>query len=140
MEKILVAHDGSKAADRALKFAIDLSIQHNGELSVVSVVPNLYFTRIAEKEQTLIMKSITDETTLKLEKLRQLLSSQKTKACKTLIRQGDPAEKILETALKMKADLIVLGSHGRQKKGEFVMGSVARKVVDYSKCSVLIVR
>ena len=140
MEKILVAHDGSKAADRALKFAVDLSIQHNGELSVVSVVPNLYLTRIAEKEQTLIMKSITDETTLKLEKLRQLLSSQKTKACKTLIRQGDPAEKILETALKMKADLIVLGSHGRQKKGEFVMGSVARKVVDYSKCSVLIVR
>ena len=140
MEKILVAHDGSKAADRALKFAVDLSIQHNGELSVVSVVPNLYLTRIAEKEQTLIMKSITDETTLKLEKLRQLLSSQKTKACKTLIRQGDPAEKILETALKMKADLIVLGSHGKHKKGNFVIGSVARKVVDYSRCSVLIVR
>jgi len=140
MEKILVAHDGSKAADRALKLAVELSERYSGELSVVSVVPNLYLTRISDKEQYLIMKSITDETTVKLEKLRQLLSSQKTKACKTLIRQGDPAEKILETALKMKADLIVLGSHGKHKKGNFVIGSVARKVVDYSRCSVLIVR
>ena len=140
MEKILVAHDGSKAADRALKLAVELSERSGGELSVVSVVPNLYLTRISDKEQYLIMKSITDETTVKLEKLRQLLSSQKTKACKTLIRQGDPAEKILETALKMKADLIVLGSHGKHKKGNFVIGSVARKVVDYSRCSVLIVR
>lgn len=140
MEKILVAHDGSKAADRALKLAVELSERSGGELSVVSVVPNLYLTRISDKEQYLIMKTITDETTIKLEKLRQLLSSQKTKACKTLIRQGDPAEKILETALKMKADLIVLGSHGKQKKGNFVMGSIARKVVDYSRCSVLIAR
>jgi len=140
MEKILVAHDGSKAADRALKLAVELSERSGGELSVVSVVPNLYLTRISDKEQYLIMKTITDETTVKLEKLRQLLSSQKTKACKTLIRQGDPAEKILETALKMKADLIVLGSHGKQKKGNFVMGSIARKVVDYSRCSVLIAR
>lgn len=140
MEKILVAHDGSKAADRALKLAVALSARSGGELSVVSVVPNLYLTRISEKEQYLIMKSLTDETTVKLEKIRQLLAGQKTSACKTLIRHGDPAEKILETALKMKADLIVLGPHGTHVKRGFVTGSVARKVVDYSRCSVLIAR
>lgn len=140
MEKILVAHDGSKAADRALKLAVELSVRYGGELSVVSVVPNLYLTQISEKEQNLIMKSLTDETTVKLEKIRQLLLTQKTNACKTLIRQGDPAEKILETALKMKADLIVLGSHGKQGKKSFLIGNVARKVVDNCKGSVLIVR
>jgi nucleotide-binding universal stress UspA family protein len=59
---------------------------------------------------------------------------------KTVIRQGDPAEKILETAQKMKVDLIITGSHGRHGTKKFLLGSVSSKVVDYSKCPVMVVK
>lgn len=139
MQKILVAHDGSKSSDKALKKALELSLSFNGSLTVVAVVPELYLTELPEADRNRIFASLSDETRDAMEKIRKSLSG-KSIDVKTLIRQGDPAEKILETAQKMKVDLIVTGSHGRHGAKKFLLGSVSSKVVDYSKCSVLVVK
>ena len=55
-------------------------------------------------------------------------------------RDGDAATEILEAAADWKADVIVMGSHGRTGLTRFVMGSVARNVLQHATCSVLIVR
>lgn len=139
MQKILVAHDGSKSSDKALKKAVELSINFNGSLTVLSVVPELYLTQLTEADRNRISKALAEETGEALEKIRKALAG-KSIDVKTVIRQGDPAEKILETAQKMKVDLIVTGSHGRHGAKKFLLGSVSSKIVDYSKCPVLVVK
>ncbi|MCX8030409.1 MAG: universal stress protein [Thermodesulfovibrionales bacterium] len=139
MQKILVAHDGSKASDKALKKAVELFINSNASLTVLSVVPELYLTELPEEDRNRIARTLEEETRQAMEKIRKSLSG-KSIDVKTVIRQGDPAEKILETAQKMKVDLIVTGSHGRHGAKKFLLGSVSSKVIDYSKCPVLVVK
>lgn len=139
MQKILVAHDGSKSSDKALKKAVELAGRFNASLTVLSVIPELYLTEISESDKQKIFNSLSKETTDAMEKIRKSLSG-KSIEVKTLVRQGDPAEKVLETAQKMKADVIVTGSHGRHGTKKFLMGSVSSKIVDYSRCPVFIVK
>jgi nucleotide-binding universal stress UspA family protein len=139
MQKILVAHDGSKSSDKALKKAVELATHMNASLTVLSVVPELYLTELSDVERNRIFEALSKETGDAMEKIRKSLSG-KSMEVKTLVRQGDPAEKILETAQKMKVDLIVTGSHGRHGTKKFLLGSVSSKIVDYSKCPVLVVK
>lgn len=139
MQKVLVAHDGSKSSDKALKKAVELAINSNSSLTVLSVVPELYLTELSEEDRNKIAKNLEEETRQAMEKIRKSLSS-KSIDVKTVIRQGDPAEKILETAQKMKVDLIVTGSHGRHGAKKFLLGSVSSKVIEYSRCPVLVVK
>ena len=58
----------------------------------------------------------------------------------TLVISGDPAERVLETARGLAADLIVMGTHGRKGLSRLVLGSVAERVVRESPVPVLTVR
>lgn len=53
---------------------------------------------------------------------------------------GSPAERILALAGAVDADLIVLGTHGRQGLGRLLLGSVAEEVVKRAPCGVLVIR
>jgi nucleotide-binding universal stress UspA family protein len=53
---------------------------------------------------------------------------------------GSPAREIVTTANRMRADLIVVGSHGRSAFGRFVLGSVSQKVLAEALCSVRVGR
>jgi nucleotide-binding universal stress UspA family protein len=58
----------------------------------------------------------------------------------TTVRRGDPRTEIEDEAKDWKADLIVLGSHGRSGVRRWVLGSVAEHVVRHASCSVLVCR
>lgn len=139
MKKILVAHDGSKLSDKALKKAVDIAAALNGSVTVLTVIPDLYLTELPDADRQKIMTALTDEATMAMEKVRISLSG-KPFETKTLMRQGPAAEKILETAQKMKADLVVVGSHGRHGARKFLLGSVSSKVIDHTACPVLVVK
>lgn len=139
MRKILVAHDGSKSSDKALKKAVEIAIKFEAPLMVVSVIPELYLTEMIETDRARISDALTEETKIAMEKIRASLAG-KAIEVKTVIRQGDPAEKILETAQKMKADLIITGSHGRHGAKKFLLGSVSSRIVDHATCPVLVVK
>lgn len=57
-----------------------------------------------------------------------------------LIWEGEPAESIVEAAYAERADLIVVGSHGRGAIGRALIGSVSDEVVRHAPCPVLVVR
>jgi nucleotide-binding universal stress UspA family protein len=54
--------------------------------------------------------------------------------------EGAPAEMIAEAAAETKADLIVMGTHGRTGLTRLVMGSVAEEVLRCAPCPVLTIR
>lgn len=53
---------------------------------------------------------------------------------------GDPAEQIADAVLRLRPDLVVMGTHGRSALKGFVMGSVATKVIAGTTVPVLLVR
>lgn len=139
MKNILVAHDGSKLSDKALKKAIEIALSMGSTITVLSVVPELYLTELSDHDRQRIVAALNDEIKISMEKIRITLAGKSIEA-KTILRQGDPAEKILETAKKMKVDLIITGSHGRHGARKFLMGSISSRIVDYSSCPVLVVK
>lgn len=56
------------------------------------------------------------------------------------LREGDPADELLHAAEEDDADLIVVGSRGLSALPRLALGSVARKVLLHTRCSVLVVR
>ena len=54
--------------------------------------------------------------------------------------EGLPAEEVLRIARRQRADLLVLGTHGRTGLRRALMGSVAERIVSQARCPVLTVR
>jgi len=54
--------------------------------------------------------------------------------------EGDPAPEILRSAVESKADLVVMGTHGRTGLSRLLMGSVAEQVIRKAGCPVLTVK
>lgn len=138
MKKILLAHDGSKSSEKALKKAVEIAEKFDSSVTVVSVVPELYLTELMEIDRIRILETLTNETKKTLEKIKTRVKG--IRAIKTVIKQGSPADEILETAKKIKADLIITGSHGRHGARKFLLGSVSSKIVDHAQCAVLVVK
>ena len=138
MKKILIAHDGSKSSEKALKKAFQISETFRSSLTVLSVIPELYLTELMEMDRARILDTMAKETREMMEKIKT--KSKRVKSLKTIIKQGDPAEEILKTAEKIKADVIITGSHGRHGAQRFLLGSVSSKIVDHAECDVLVVK
>lgn len=108
------------------------------KVTVMTVVPDLgagivsqYFTKTAEQK-------ISKETEARLKKfVKDHMKS--TKDVSLAVEQGNIYERIIETAKKKKADLIVMTAHRPELK-DYLLGPNAAKVVRHSNISVLVVR
>ena len=138
MKRILIAHDGSKSSESALKKAFEIAEKFASSVTVISVVPELYLTELMEVDRIRILETLTEEAKKTMDRVKTKAVG--LKPVRTIVKQGDPATEILETAKKMKADLIVTGSHGRHGAQKFLLGSVSSKIVDNSPCAVLVVK
>jgi nucleotide-binding universal stress UspA family protein len=56
------------------------------------------------------------------------------------LREGNPKEEIIEYARSWKADLVVVGSHGRRGPKRLLLGSVSEAVATHAPCSVEVIR
>jgi len=57
-----------------------------------------------------------------------------------LIKNGTPAEVIVETSQELKCDLIVMGTHGQSSFADVFVGSTAKRVIKNSPIPVLVIR
>jgi nucleotide-binding universal stress UspA family protein len=56
------------------------------------------------------------------------------------LREGDPADQLVQAAHDVAGDLIVIGSRGHTGISRIVMGSVAHSVLLHAHCSVLVLK
>ncbi|MBI1797477.1 MAG: universal stress protein [Candidatus Eisenbacteria bacterium] len=56
------------------------------------------------------------------------------------VLRGDPRDVLVEMAKAERADLVVVGSHGRTGMAKLLLGSVASHVVTHAPCNVMVVK
>jgi nucleotide-binding universal stress UspA family protein len=135
---IVLAYDGSQGSQRALEWVVILARQLGAKVTAVTVVkPPEYSPTIDE----------VDEFYADGERhYRPLLTKvvefglEQGLTIKTEILRGHPAESIVKYAYDQKADLIVTGTRGMGGFKNLIIGSVAQKVVTYSKVPVLVIK
>ena len=145
--KILVPIDGSKMSHKAAEYAVGLAKQTGALLTLLSVIDKRFVIEqsvSASASPTHVKESIEDY----LKQSAQASTDEIEKVCKrnriqskTVIRTGHPVEEIVNEARRSKADLIVMGSHGKSALRAAVLGSVTYGVIHKdTKIPVLIVR
>ena len=143
IRRILYATDYSKASGRALDEAVNLARQNRAELLVVHVMEPIPYAAGEEfggAELYLRLEDATKrESQTTMDKLMRRLQRSKVKA-KSLLLRGSPYDQIVKTAKSKRADMIVIGTHGRTGLSKLFMGSVAAKVVSAATCPVVTVR
>jgi nucleotide-binding universal stress UspA family protein len=135
--KIVLAIDESRFSEAATKAVIAQYQPHGTEVKVLNVVdlPLPIPTSDAAGFRELSLKHGHEL----VQRAEHLLSKAGYKT-QTAVEEGDPKSKIIDQAKKWKADLIVMGSHGRKGVNRFLVGSVAETVSRHASCSVEIVR
>jgi len=136
---ILVAHDGSAQADKALNKATDIAVITKSVILVLSVVPDLCMMELSDDDCKNMYTIMTAESEKKLAALKEDLSK-KGVEMETSVLFGNAADIIISTCSEKKADLVVVGSHGRHGAKKFLLGSVSSKVVEHAPCDVLVVK
>ncbi|MGA2509986.1 MAG: universal stress protein [Candidatus Acidiferrales bacterium] len=142
--KILLAVDGSKFSDAAVQTVIEQARSQDTEVQVLHVVepPSLLVAReMGGYDQALdaMWEAEIREAEVLVTNVAKELRSKGLQVTAT-VEQGDPKSKIIDTASKWRADMIVVGSHGRKGLEHFLLGSVSEAVAHHARCSVEIVR
>jgi nucleotide-binding universal stress UspA family protein len=138
LETILLATDGSLASEGASEEAIDLAVQVEARLLVVSVLGSSSRPSEAAADPGSQADS-RDSLTTKAQGLVQRAKAAGANAT-FLVWEGEPGEAIVAAAESENADLIVVGSHGRSGVSRFLIGSVSDYVVRHAHCPVMVVR
>jgi len=135
MKKILVAIDVSRSGgnDKILETAKTLANATDGELFLLHAIEPIPKRVQAEVPSSAHEKHLAfaDE---KMQELKQSLGCEHG-----IIREGAASAQILSYAEEIHADLIVMHSHDPDMT-DYIMGSVAGRVVRHAHCSVHIVR
>lgn len=141
ISKVLVGMDFSDCSVAAFRWAASLAASLGIDLTVVMVAAE----ERTDGEQAVYADKARLERTL-ADSLKERLADLPAAAAHVAefpplirVRNGRPAAEILETAEDEGADLIVLGTHGRQGVARALMGSVAEAVVRQAACPVVIV-
>ena len=132
-KKILCPLDFDENSLLALRLAADFAREPNTTLlllHVVAIPPGPEVALPFEKMETAARS--------KLEQLARQKVGRKARY-EVEIMTGDPGVEVLRAAQRLRADLIVMATHGRKGIRRLVLGSVAERVVREAPCPVLTV-
>jgi universal stress protein A len=131
IQTILYPTDFSDQSDSAFRFACSLAEHYDARLVVLHVEPppvSAGWPRAGHTNEHLEHK------------LRRYKELAPTLSVDYRLEEGFASDEILRIAQQTKADLIVMGTHGRTGVGRLLMGIVGEQVVRKSPCPVLTVK
>ena len=142
VKKILFPTDFSEGSDNALPYAADMAKHYGAKLCLLHVIQDIaeatgwYVPHVSLDElyRDIEKNAAKEMDRYGVEELRGI------KDIERIVVKGRPYEKILKFAGENKADLIVIGTHGRKGLDRVIFGSTVEKVVRDAPCPVLSVR
>jgi len=143
VRRILHPTDFSRASGAAFVKAVALAKENRAELLLVHVllppVPFIGNGYVSPKTYEELEAAARRGAQRQLAKLLAKAKNAKARA-KALLLGGIPYSQIARAARTKRADLIVMGTHGRTGLSKFFLGSVAERVIAVASCPVLTVR
>ncbi|MDE3035860.1 MAG: universal stress protein [Nitrospirota bacterium] len=131
IRRILLATDGSKPSEKAVRFLLreirPQATGHTVEVLAMHVMPFMKYPELKEAGKALVHRDA-----VKLAKAGYDVEE--------ICQLGQPADEIMKVADHRKVDLIVSGAKGLGAVARFLLGSVSSKLVQHSTCSILVVR
>jgi nucleotide-binding universal stress UspA family protein len=142
--KIILAIDDLKSGAAPIEAVLALAPPKGSEVLVLHVVepPSILIgreMRSRHPELKALWRENEEAAEANVKRATQRLRT-KGIAARPVVKEGDPKSRIIDLAVEQKADLIVLGSHGRKGVSRYLMGSVSEAVARYAPCSVEIAR
>lgn len=126
-KRLLLATDGSPHSSAAAGAAAHLAKQAALPVTVVSVVTSSHSPARRTKAEQAIAGAVQQMTGMGVQADGKVLD-------------GRPDEAIVQAAIDVGADLIVVGSHGRTGLAKLLLGSVSERVIGLATCPVLVVK
>jgi nucleotide-binding universal stress UspA family protein len=141
--RILHATDFSTASKRAFEIAVEFAKQNKAELLLVHVlVPHVIYPPDADADPAFyfeLERASRRQAQSSLDALVGQVNRRKVKVTGLLLR-GIAHDQIVRSAKNRRADMVVIGTHGRTGISKLLMGSVAGRVISEATCPVLTVR
>ncbi|HEY3277784.1 MAG TPA: universal stress protein [Syntrophorhabdaceae bacterium] len=141
-KRILVPTDFSRFSDNALQYGLDIAAQYGAKVFVIHVLPPKVYS-----DHTITIEMVDALKKQRLEAAAQSLhgevekfSGSRNVEVEPIVRSGVAHEEIGRAERDLKADLIVIASHGQTGLMSILVGSVAGKVAQAAACPVLLVR
>lgn len=153
--RILLVTDGSPSSLSAVRYLGKFPLSEKAEIRIMHVLPPIHAPIMMEPSfgawQTVYGAYLTlEEEAGERKKQTKQAEALLTRTCKmlqrygwnttTVLMRGDAATEIIDYVHQNEIDLIVAGSRGLSNFKGIWMGSVSRKLVHYSDCSILIVK
>jgi ubiquinone biosynthesis protein len=125
VQRIVVATDRSKTAERAVAWAGELAGRYGAELVIVQVIP-------ADNGEVDV--AAAEES---LSELARELAGERGRAAVRV--HPDPPQAIVDAAADENADVLVVGNAGMSGRKEFLLGNVPNRISHNARCTVVIV-
>jgi nucleotide-binding universal stress UspA family protein len=146
-KRILCTTDFSACSMQALNYAMSLAQEADSQLTVMHVIDLPPDIAKEVYEPPLAAERLRQDliTRMEVEARRQLNEAvpdtvREYCTVNTLLTTGKPSQEILRAAAEQKADLLVIGIHGRGPINRLVFGSTAEHLVRHATCPVLTLR
>lgn len=143
IRRILCASDFSKTSGKALNTANDLAKANRARLTIVHahvpIVPLVPEQYLEASTWDRVDAETRRWAERQVEKLVEKARKRGVRASAMMVT-GDPAQQIARMARSKRADLIMVGTHGRRGFSKFFLGSVAERVIATALCPVMTVR
>jgi nucleotide-binding universal stress UspA family protein len=147
MKQILVPTDFSKTAQLAVDVASDIAKKANAELILLHVIEEPSHTSLnitgevdlsEAWEEKIFTAKLIERSKKQMAKLVDDLKDKGLKV-KQEMRMGTPFHGMRDIIADQMVDLVVMGTEGRTKVEEMIIGSNTEKVIRHAKCPVLTV-
>lgn len=135
---ILVPFDGSEFSKKALDRACQLSKMDGTNITVLYVIPR-YEEMIGFFRTESIKQSLFKEAEKIIDEAKKIAQSYGVLITST-IQEGHAGDKIIETTVSLKNDLIIMGTYGWKGVNRVIMGSTTERVIMNASCPILVVR
>jgi len=146
ISKILVPADGSTIARDAARYAVKLAKKTDASIVLLSVIDKRFIVSgsipaIVSPTHSIdpIGDYLRQAAEVYMKEIEKFCKKNNIKS-KTVIRTGHPVEEIIREAKKSKADIVVMGSHGKSALRAAVLGSVTLGVIQGIKIPLLLVK
>jgi nucleotide-binding universal stress UspA family protein len=139
MNAIVVGTDGSPGAEAAVQKVIELARGSGATVHLVCAYPGrstLERIGMTARQETVDLRGVAADVVARDERRFREAGF----AVEKYVREGDPADVIIDVANDKDADLIVVGARGNSGLRRFMLGNVSSKLSHHAPSSLLIVR